>query len=74
MKQTKTTLTLGVLLAIIIIVIVALEIKNQPPSINPNKAEESSVLPVAKKISLSVVPILKFASTIFIVDPEKINK
>lgn len=54
MKQTKTTLILGVLLAIIVVVLIVFEINTLTQPIEPQHTEESVVLPIAKK-SLSLL-------------------
>jgi len=58
-KQTKTTLILGVLLAVIVIVLVTFEIKNNIESQEGTKIENATVFPSAKKIKNTVLPIIK---------------
>ena len=60
MKQTKTTLILGVLLAIIIIVLVSLELKKAPQDVNPTNTEEAHVVPIAKKALSILAQIVRF--------------
>lgn len=61
MKQTKTTLILGVLLAILAIGWAIVEIKNSTSQdIESDKVEESSVIPVAQKTIAVIFEIAQF--------------
>lgn len=59
-KQTKTTLILGVLLAIIVIAMVTLELRKTPKGLEPANTEEVNVLPVAKKALSILTQIVQF--------------
>ena len=60
MKQTKTTLIFGILLAIIVIVVVTFEIKSQSGSNELDKVENATVLPVGRKTISILKEIIRF--------------
>lgn len=61
MKQTKTTLVLGVLLAILAIAWAIVEIKNTSQNIESDRVEESGVMPVAQKTIAVIFEISQFS-------------
>jgi hypothetical protein len=60
-KQTKTTLFFGVLLAIIAIVWVTLEIERISSKKEPDMIENTTVVPATKNFSTSIISILNSA-------------
>lgn len=66
MKQSKTTLSLGVLLAIIVIVLAVFEIKNQTTTPEDAKIENQEVVSIGKKLGNKVVPVLKSVGEIIV--------
>jgi len=59
-KQTKTTLIFGILLAIIVIVLVTFEIKSQSGINELDKVENATVLPVGRKTISILKEIIRF--------------